>query len=81
MNQFLDRFERSPCGASACYKFVHPHLAKVRQGRTFLKKKKKKTALSLRARELDLLPRNYENCEGIDAKAGRLKRWLKEGVA
>ncbi len=37
--------------------------------------------MSQRARELDLLPRTYENCEDIDAGVDRLVRWIKEAVA
>jgi hypothetical protein len=44
-------------------------------------KKADKAALSLRAKELDLLPRIYENCEDIDAGVDRLVRWIKEVVA
>jgi hypothetical protein len=44
-------------------------------------RKADKAALSLRARELDLLPRNHENCEDIDAGVDSLVRWIKEAVA
>jgi hypothetical protein len=37
-------------------------------------KKADKAALSQRARKMDLLPRNYENCEDIDAGVDRLVR-------
>jgi hypothetical protein len=43
-------------------------------------RKADKTALSLRAREQNLLPRNYKNCEDIDAGVDRLVRWIKEAV-
>jgi hypothetical protein len=37
--------------------------------------------LSLRARELDLFPKHFENCEDIDTGVYRLVRWIKEAVA
>jgi hypothetical protein len=47
---------------------VSPHVLKP------LWRKADKAALSLRARELDLLPRNYDYCEDIDAGVDRLVR-------
>ncbi len=44
-------------------------------------RKADKAALSLKASELDLLPRCYKNCEDIDAGVDRLVRWIKETVA
>ncbi len=44
-------------------------------------RKADKAALSLKARKLDLLPRNYENCKDIDAGVDSLVRWIKEAVA
>jgi hypothetical protein len=38
-------------------------------------------AQSLKSRELDLMSRNYESCEEIDAGVDRLVRWIKEAVA
>jgi hypothetical protein len=35
--------------------------------------------LSLRARELDLLPRRYKNCKDINAGVDRLVRWNQRG--
>jgi hypothetical protein len=40
-----------------------------------------KAALSQNAWELDLLPRNYENCKDIDAGVDRLVGCIKEAVA
>jgi hypothetical protein len=40
-----------------------------------------KAALSLKARELDLLTRSYKNCEDIDAGVDRLVRGIKEAAA
>jgi hypothetical protein len=40
-----------------------------------------KTVLSLRARELDLFPKCFEDCDDIDTGVGRLVRWIKEAVA
>jgi hypothetical protein len=37
-------------------------------------RKANRAVLFLRARELDLLPRNYENCKDIDAGVDRLVR-------
>jgi hypothetical protein len=37
--------------------------------------------IALKARELDLLPGNYGNCEEIDAGVDRLVRWIREAVA
>jgi hypothetical protein len=37
--------------------------------------------LSLKARELDLLPRNYKSCEDLDLGVNRLMRLIKEAVA
>ncbi len=37
--------------------------------------------LALKARELDLMPRDYDNCKDIDEGGERLIRWLKEAVA
>ncbi len=54
---------------------VSPHVTKP------LWRKADKAVLSQRARELDLLPRNYDNCEDIDAGVERLVRWIKESVA
>ncbi len=47
---------------------VSPHTPK------FLSRKAKKAALSERARELDLMPGNYENCKDVDAGVDRLVR-------
>ncbi len=44
-------------------------------------RKADKVALAMRARELDLMPRNYKNCEDIDEGVERLVRWIKEAVA
>jgi hypothetical protein len=54
---------------------LSPHVPKP------LWKKANKAVLSLKATELDLLPRNYENCKEIDAGVDRLVRWIKEAVA
>ncbi len=54
---------------------VSPHVPKP------LWRKANKAALSLKATELDLLLRNYKNCEDIDAGVDRLVRWIKEAVA
>jgi hypothetical protein len=54
---------------------VSPHAPKP------LWRKADKAALSQRARELDLLPRNNEKCGDIDAGVDRLVRWIKEAVA
>ncbi len=35
----------------------------------------------MKARELDLLPRSYENLEDIDAGVDKLVRWINEAVA
>jgi hypothetical protein len=40
-----------------------------------------KAALSLRAKELDLFPNCFENCDDIDTGVDRLVRWIKEAVA
>jgi hypothetical protein len=40
-----------------------------------------KAVLYLKARELNLLPKNYKNCEDIDAGVESLVRWNKETVA
>jgi hypothetical protein len=53
---------------------VYPHVPKP------LWRKADKTALSQRARELDLQPRNYEHCKDINAGVERLVRWIKEIV-
>ncbi len=53
---------------------VSPHIPKP------LWRKADKAALPLKARELDLLPRSYENLEDIDAGVYRLVRWIKEAV-
>jgi hypothetical protein len=45
-----------------------PHVPKP------LLRKADKAALSLRARELDLLPSNDKNCEDVDAGVDRLVR-------
>jgi hypothetical protein len=39
-----------------------------------------KAALSLKARELELLLRNYKYCEDIDTGVERLVRWIKDAV-
>jgi hypothetical protein len=39
-----------------------------------------KAALSLRARELDLFLRCFEDCKDIDTGVNRLVRWIKEAV-
>jgi hypothetical protein len=44
-------------------------------------RKADKAVLSLKGRELDLLPRNYKNCEDINAGVDRLVRWTMEAVA
>jgi hypothetical protein len=54
---------------------VSPHIPKP------LWRKANKDVLSSKATELDLPPRNYENCEDIDAGVDRLVRWIKEAVA
>jgi hypothetical protein len=38
-------------------------------------------ALSVRARELDLMPRGYKNIQDIDAGVDRLVRCIKDAVA
>jgi hypothetical protein len=54
---------------------VYPHVPKP------LWRKADKAPLSLRARELDQLPRNYKYREDIDAGVNRFVRWIKEAVA
>jgi hypothetical protein len=54
---------------------VSPHVPKP------LWRKADKAALSLRARELDQLTRNYKNLKDIDVGVDRLVRWIKEAVA
>jgi hypothetical protein len=54
---------------------VSPHVLKP------LWRKADKATLSQRARELDLLSRNYEHCKDVDAGVERLVRWIKETVA
>jgi hypothetical protein len=54
---------------------VFPHVPKP------LWRKADKATLTQRARELDLLPKNYENCKDIDAGVDSLVRWIKEAAA
>ncbi len=54
---------------------ITPHIPKP------LWRKADKAALSQRARDFNLLPRNYESCKDIDAGVDRLVRWIKEAVA
>ncbi len=46
-----------------------------------LLKKADTGALSLKFRELDLMPINYENCKDIDVGKDKLVRYIKEAVA
>jgi hypothetical protein len=46
-----------------------------------LLRKADKARWSLRAKELDLLPRDYVNCKDIDAEVNRLVRLIEEAVA
>jgi hypothetical protein len=52
-----------------------PHVSKT------LWRKADKVLLSLSATELDIFPRNSENCEDIDVGVNRLVRWINELVA